>query len=470
MLDHFRDGCGVFGIYGHPEAVTLTYLGLHALQHRGQESAGIVSSDGQRLSIHKGMGLVADVFTADVLKRLRGFSAIGHVRYSTSGASTFQNAQPIKCMFRGGDLALAHNGNLVNFHSLRTHLMQKGHIFQSSSDSEVLLHLIASEGREDIIEGLMRTMKLAQGAYSLVLLGVDFLVAMRDPRGFRPLCLGRVDGSLVVASETTSLDLIGATYEREVMPGEIFVASRDGIKEFMFGGSVPVTRCVFEFIYFARPDSIVFSRQAYEVRKELGRQLALEKPVHNADVVIPVPDSGVAAGIGYAQALDLPFDMGLIRSHYVGRTFIEPEQKIRHFGVKLKLNPVSALLKDRVVVIVDDSIVRGTTSRKIVEMVRSKGAKEVHLRISSPQTRWPCFYGIDTPSKDELIASRLASEEEIAKAVTADSVGYLSVEGMYKAISGKPMNTGFCDACFTGKYPVQPESSYSPDTERGRDV
>jgi amidophosphoribosyltransferase len=470
MVDHFREGCGVFGIFGHPEAVTLTYLGLHALQHRGQESAGIVSSDGQRLSIHKGMGLVADVFTVDVLKKLRGFSAIGHVRYSTSGASSFQNAQPIKCMFRGGDLALAHNGNLVNFHTLRTLLMGKGHIFQSSSDSEVLLHLIASEGGNSIVEGLMRTMKLAEGAYSLVLLGLDFLVAMRDPRGFRPLCLGKVDGSPVVASETTSLDLIGATYEREVMPGEIIVAKADGIKGFMFEGNAPLSRCVFEFIYFARPDSIVFSKQAYEVRKELGRQLALEKPVPNADVVIPVPDSGVAAAIGFAQALDLPFDMGLIRSHYVGRTFIEPEQKIRHFGVKLKLNPVSALLRNRVVVVVDDSIVRGTTSRKIVEMVRSKGAKEVHLRISSPLTRWPCFYGIDTPSKDELIASRLQDEEEIARVVTADSVGYLSVEGMHKAISGKPVNMGFCDACFTGRYPVQIESSYSPDTERGCDV
>jgi len=470
MFDTFRDGCGVFGIYGHPEAVTLTYLGLHALQHRGQESAGIVSSNGHKLSAHKGMGLVADVFSADILKKLHGFSAIGHVRYSTSGASTFQNAQPIKCMFRGGELALAHNGNLVNFHALRDFLMQKGHIFQSSSDSEVLLHLIASEGGNDIVEGLMRTMKLAQGAFSIVLLGLDFLVAVRDPRGFRPLCIGWLDGSPVFASETTSLDLIGATYEREVMPGEIIVASRSGVEHFIYEGGEALSRCVFEFIYFARPDSIVFSKQAYEVRKELGRQLALEKPVRNADVVIPVPDSGVAAAIGYAQALDLPFDMGLIRSHYVGRTFIEPEQKIRHFGVKLKLNPVNAVLQDRVVVIVDDSIVRGTTSRKIVEMVRSKGAKEVHLRISSPPTRWPCFYGIDTPSKDELIASRLESEEEIARAVTADSVGYLSVEGMHRAISGKPVNNGYCDACFTGRYPVQVEPSYSPNTERRRNA
>ena len=457
--------CGVFGIFGHGDAAKITYLGLHALQHRGQESAGIVTANGDDLFIHRQMGLVADIFTAEVLRRLPGYHAIGHVRYSTSGSSSLQNAQPMQCHIAGGRLALAHNGNLVNFTSLRQRLMADGHVFQSTSDSEVFLHLVASAPGGNLVERVAFMMQRVRGAYSLLLLSPRELVAVRDPRGFRPLVLGRLDGSVVFASETTSLDLIGARYEREVLPGEVVAVSAAGMESCEPMEPVPPARCVFEQIYFARPDSIVFGRQAYGVRKELGRQLAREQPVPDADLVIPVPDSGVAAAIGYAEILDVPFDMGLIRSHYVGRTFIEPEQRIRHFGVKLKLNPVADLFRGRVVVIVDDSIVRGTTSRKLVEMVRSQEPRAIHLRISSPPTRWPCYYGIDTPSREELIASRFQSPEEIAAMVTADSVGYLSVEGMHRAVSGHP-NSGYCDACFTGNYPVPIESDYSPHRER----
>ncbi len=469
-MKEIHDECGVFGVFGHQDAAKIAYLGLHALQHRGQESAGIVTAEGDRLHIHRQMGLVADVFTGPVLQRLPGSHAIGHVRYSTAGSSSLQNAQPIRCLFAGGALALAHNGNLVNFHELRGDLMERGHVFHSTSDSEVLLHLVASSPGRTLADRVAHMMERAKGAYSLVLLSPAELVAVRDPRGFRPLVLGRLDGAVVVASETTSLDLIGATVEREVLPGEVVTAHRGGQ-----GGAgepvevsssqplppQPLARCVFEHIYFARPDSVVFGQQAYAVRKELGRQLAREQPVPDADLVIPVPDSGVAAAIGFAEVLDVPFDMGLIRSHYVGRTFIEPEQRIRNFGVKLKLNPVSNLFRNRVVVIVDDSIVRGTTSRKIVEMVRSQNPRAVHLRISSPPTRWPCFYGIDTPSQEELIASRLPTMREIADAVTADSVGYLSVSGLHRAVSGQASG-GYCDACFTGNYPIPVEPGYRP--------
>lgn len=471
-LKEIHDECGVFGVFGHQDAAKIAYLGLHALQHRGQESAGIVTADGDRLHIHRQMGLVADVFTGPVLQRLPGSHAIGHVRYSTAGSSSLQNAQPIRCLFAGGALALAHNGNIVNFHELRRDLMQRGHVFHSTSDSEVLLHLVASSPGRTLADRVTHMMERAKGAYSLVLLSPSELVAVRDPRGFRPLVLGRLDGAVVVASETTSLDLIGAKVEREVLPGEVVTAHRGGeggepveVASIQPLPPQPLARCVFEHIYFARPDSIVFGQQAYAVRKELGRQLAREQPVPDADLVIPVPDSGVAAAIGFAEVLDVPFDMGLIRSHYVGRTFIEPEQRIRHFGVKLKLNPVSNLFRNRVVVIVDDSIVRGTTSRKIVEMVRSQNPRAVHLRISSPPTRWPCFYGIDTPSREELVASRLTTMEEIAEVVTADSVGYLSVPGMHRAVSGQASG-GYCDACFTGDYPIPVEPEYRPHQDR----
>ncbi len=460
-MKDIHDECGVFGIYGHPDAATLGYLGLHALQHRGQESAGIATSDGEDVRLYKQMGLVADVFNVDVLKTLTGTSAIGHVRYSTAGSSTLLNAQPMKCMYAGGSIALAHNGNLTNFATLRHQLLARGHLFQSSSDSEILLQLVAAHYAPTLTDRVAAMMTQARGAYSLVILTADQMLAVRDPHGFRPLVLGRLDGAPVVASETTSLNLIGATYEREIEPGEIFVAGPKGETSSQPITSPRLARCVFEQIYFARPDSIVFGKQVNTTRTEFGRQLAREQPVPNADVVIPVPDSGTPAAIGYAEQMNVPFAMGLIRSHYVGRTFIEPEQRIRHFGVKLKLAPVPEVLKDRVVVVVDDSIVRGTTSQKIVEMVRARGAREVHMRISSPPTRWPCFYGIDTPSRKELIAARLESLDEIARELTADSVGYLSVEGMHRVVSGGG-GDGYCDACFTGRYPVPVEDQYSP--------
>lgn len=465
-MHHFHEECGVFGVFGHPDAATVAYLGLHALQHRGQESAGIVTSDGHTLHLYRQMGLVADVFTAEALKRLPGSAAIGHVRYSTAGSSTLQNAQPIRALFHGGELAIAHNGNLPNCNRLRRELMARGHIFRSTSDTEVLLHLLSSSSGS-LLERIATMMRVAPAAYSLVMLTTDRLVALRDPHGFRPLVIGRLDGAVVVASETTSLDLIGASYEREIEPGEVVMVSGEGKVETHYPlPRMEPHRCIFEYIYFARPDSLVFGRVTYAVRKEMGRQLAREQCVPYADMVVPVPDSGVAAAIGYAEEAGLPFDMGLIRSHYVGRTFIEPEQGIRHFGVKLKLNPVRELLRGRCVVVIDDSIVRGTTSRKIVQMVRNAGAREVHLRISSPPTSWPCYFGIDTPLRDELIAARISSIKDLAAELTADSVGYLSVEGMHRAVGSN--GDGFCDACFTGHYPVPLEEYVGAHEERGR--
>ncbi|NOZ01848.1 MAG: amidophosphoribosyltransferase [Deltaproteobacteria bacterium] len=459
-MNGFHDECGVFGVFGHPDAAKITYLGLHGLQHRGQESAGIATSDGGRLHLHRQMGLVVDVFSEEVLAALPGDSAIGHVRYSTAGSSSLQNAQPIRCEFAGGALALAHNGNIINSDKLQDILKNRGHVFQSSSDSEVLLHLVADSYDDELIHGVTGMMNKALGAYSTVMLSPRELIIVRDPRGFRPLVIGQLDDALIVASETTSLDLIGASVEREVEPGEVITVDENGVRTFRPFGRTELSRCVFEHIYFARPDSIVFGQQAYTVRKELGRQLAREQPVEGADLVIPVPDSGVSAAIGFSEVQDAPFDMGLVRSHYVGRTFIEPEQRIRHFGVKLKLNPVPELVRDRVVVVVDDSIVRGTTSRKIVEMVRSCGPKSVHMRISSPPTTWPCYYGIDTPSRDELIAANM-SIDQITESTTADSVGYLSVAGMHRAVSGSSSD-GYCDACFTGNYPVKTKKDWPP--------
>ena len=458
-MKSIHDECGVFGIFGHEGASTLAYLGLHALQHRGQESAGIAASDGGKVLVYKQMGLVGDIFSADVLAGLPGDRAIGHVRYSTAGSSSLLNAQPMLCQYSGGDLALAHNGNIVNAGSLKWRMMSNGHLFQSSSDSEVLLHTIVSHPGPGLADRVAAMMEEVRGAYSLVLMGRDEMVAVRDPYGFRPLVLGNLDGATVVASETTALNLIGAVYEREVEPGEIVIVSRRGRESVRPVRAPRLARCVFEHIYFARPDSVVFDRQVYTMRSLFGRQLALEQPVPNADVVIPVPDSGVSAANGFAREIGVPFDMGLIRSHYVGRTFIEPEQRIRHFGVKLKLAAVEAVIRNRVVVVVDDSIVRGTTSKKIVQMVRANGAREVHLRISSPPTRWPCYYGIDTPCREELIAARLHDTSAIARELTADSVGYLSVAGMHKVVSGGS-GDGWCDACFTGRYPVPPDEGY----------
>jgi amidophosphoribosyltransferase len=442
--------CGIFGIVGHPEASNLTYLGLHALQHRGQESAGIVASDGQSLRAHREMGLVADIFTAPVLEQLPGSSAIGHVRYSTAGVSQLKNAQPLTVEYVGGQLAVAHNGNLVNAQELRTALEADGAIFQSDSDTEVVIHLIARSKQPTFEKKVVEALAKVKGAYSILFLTGDKLVAVRDPSGFRPLVLGMLKNGWVLASETTALDLIEAEFLRELEAGEMVVIDQTGLHASQPFPPTRLGRCIFEHVYFAKPDSVLFGSSVYEVRKELGRQLAKEQPAPGADLVIAVPDSGVPAAIGYAQESGIPYDVGLIRSHYVGRTFIEPQQSIRHFGVKLKLSAVRQVLKGKRVVVVDDSIVRGTTSRKIVKMLKAAGALEVHLRISSPPTQWPCFYGIDTPSRHELIASS-HSVEEIARYVTADTLGYITLEGLGTAVGDRERNT-FCTACFSGQY------------------
>lgn len=447
--DRFSDECGVFGIYGHPEAANMTYLGLYALQHRGQESAGIVSSDGKRLHVKKDMGLVADVFSEGDIERLYGDAAIGHVRYSTTGDSLVNNAQPFVVEYSHGGIAVAHNGNLVNAMILRDEFEAHGAIFQSSMDTEIIVHLIASCTESSFVDRIIYALDRVKGSYSLLFLTNDSMIAVRDPSGFRPLLLGRLKGAYVVASETCAFDLIEAEFIREIEPGEVLVINRSGTTSIKPFRSVPYTPCVFEFIYFARPDSYIFGANVYSVRKRFGRILAEEHGI-DADMVIPVPDSGLPAAIGYAEASGLPFELGLVRNHYVGRTFIEPKDSIRHFGVKIKLNAVSEIFKGKRVVVVDDSIVRGTTSRKIIKMIRNAGAKEVHLRISSPPTICPCYYGIDTPRKEELIAAN-SSLDKIKEFVTSDTLGYLSVEGMYRAVG---RGGSFCDACFTGRYPV----------------
>ena len=449
MYDKFHEECGVFGIYGHADAANLTYLGLYALQHRGQESAGIVSTDGKKLYSEKSMGLVADIFTEDRIKKLPGNAAIGHNRYSTTGDSISINIQPILVNFAMGGLAIAHNGNLVNAGILKAELEAYGSIFQSTMDSEVIIHLIAQSRLSNLNERIVDALQHVQGAYSLLLLAEDKLIGVRDPHGFRPLVLGEVGGAYVLASETCALDLIEATYIREIEPGEMVVINGSGIQStFPFKRATP-SHCIFEFIYFARPDSYVFGQNVYSIRKEFGRQLARETGVQ-ADVVIPVPDSGVPAALGYAEEAGIPFGLGLIRNHYVGRTFIEPRQAIRHFGVKIKLNPVRDVLKGKRVVVVDDSIVRGTTSKKIIKMIRNAGASEIHMRISSPPTMFPCYYGIDTPTRQELIASS-HNIEEIRKYITADTLGYITLDGVRKVVD-RPIN--YCVACFCGDYPV----------------
>ncbi|MGE5443394.1 MAG: amidophosphoribosyltransferase [Ignavibacteriales bacterium] len=451
-----KEECGVFGIYGHPEAANLTYLGLHSLQHRGQESAGIVTSDGTHLYTHREMGLVSDIFTEEVLSRLPGKNAIGHVRYSTTGSSHIKNSQPIVVTYSRGEIAIAHNGNLTNARALREELEHSGAIFQSTTDTEVIVHLIARSQEESLIKRIIEALIKCRGAYSLLFLSPEFMIATRDPYGFRPLVMGRLGDTTVVASETCAFDLIEAEFVREVEPGEILVISPKGTESIKPFPEVGHAHCVFEFIYFARPDSFIFGRNVYQVRKEFGKQLAREQPA-DADIVVAVPDSGVPAAMGYSEESGLPLELGLLRSHYVGRTFIEPQQSIRNFGVKLKLNAIRDVLSEKRVVIVDDSIVRGTTSRKIVKMIRAAGAREVHMRISSPPMCFSCYYGVDTPIREELIASSL-NVEEINKYITSDTLGYLSLEGVikavesYKALEGKE---NFCDACFTGNYPVE---------------
>ncbi len=410
MFDKLHEECGVFGIFGHPDAANLTYLGLYSLQHRGQESAGIVSSDGKQLFGEKSMGLVADIFDEERIKKLPGHMAIGHNRYSTTGDSVAINIQPILVNFALGGLAVAHNGNLVNAGILKDELEAYGSIFQSTMDTEVIIHLIAQSRMATLHERIVDALSHVQGSYSLLLITEHEMIAVRDPHGFRPFSLAELDGAYVVASETCAFDLIEATYIRDIAPGEMVVINSSGLtSSFPFKTAEP-SHCIFEFIYFARPDSMVFGQNVYTIRKAFGRQLARETGVE-ADVVIAVPDSGVPAALGYSEESGIPFDFGLIRNHYVGRTFIEPRQTIRHFGVKIKLNPVKDALKGKRVVVVDDSIVRGTTSKKIIKMIRNAGAAEVHMRISSPPTSYPCFYGIDTPTRQELIASTHSIEE-----------------------------------------------------------
>ena len=455
MSDKFHDECAVMGIYGHPEASNMVYLGLYALQHRGQESCGIVSSDGKGLISHRQMGLVADAFKEDVIKRLEGMSAIGHNRYSTTGQSHLKNAQPFVVEYSQGPIAISHNGNLVNGALLREELERSGSIFQSTTDTEVIIHLIATSKEISLMGRIVEALSRARGAYSLVFLTLDKLIAARDPYGFRPLVLGKFPegknrGAYVFASETCALDLIEAEFIRDVEPGEIITISPDGMESLKPFPPAPHAKCIFEYIYFARPDSKLFGHNVYQVRKALGRQLARESAVP-ADLVTPVPDSGVPAAIGYAEESKIPLEFGLIRNHYVGRTFIEPQQTIRNFGVKIKLNAQRDVLNGKRVVVVDDSIVRGTTSRKIIRMLRDAGAQEVHMRISSPATISPCYYGIDTPTRSELIAST-NSVEEIRRYIEADTLAYFSNEGMYAYFGDK--REGFCDACFTAKYPV----------------
>ncbi len=456
--------CGIVGIYNHPEAAKIAYLGLYALQHRGQESAGIVTADGKNLFTHREMGLVADIFSEETFKKLPGTASIGHVRYSTAGESALKNCQPFIVDYARGGIAVAHNGNLVNALTIKSEFEAHGSIFQSTMDTEIIIHLIASSKQNSLLDRVVYALERLKGAYSLLFLTETRMIAARDPHGFRPLVLGDLNGSPIVASETCALDLIEAKFVRDIEPGEVIVIDKNGIHSHKPFQKVKPSKCIFEHIYFARPDSTLDNLNVYETRKGFGRELAKEHPV-DADLVIPVPDSGVPAAIGYSEESKIPFQMGLIRNHYVGRTFIEPSDSIRHFGVKVKLNAVRDLIRGKRVIMIDDSIVRGTTSRKIIKMVREAGAKEVHFRISSPATRWPCFYGIDTPNRSELIAAS-HSVEEIQKYLTCDSLAYLSPENLY--YFQKNTSEGFCDACFTGNFPVPLQDFQNSGEFRGR--
>jgi amidophosphoribosyltransferase len=453
-----RESCGVFGIYGHEDAAKLTYFGLYALQHRGQESAGIVSSTGKEVHEYKQMGLVTDVFNEDILNRLTGHMAMGHVRYSTTGSSVFKNAQPFVVHHAGRTLAIGHNGNLINARRLRSELEQRGSIFQTTMDSEIIVHLIARNIHKGMEEALARTMLEIKGAYSCILMTEDQLIAIRDPNGWRPLCLGKLKDAHVVASETCALDLIDAEYVRDIEPGEMVIVDEGGLRSIKPFSERPKSFCIFEFIYFARPDSNIFGRNVYAVRKKLGRRLAEEYPLIKADFAMPLPDSGSYAAIGFCQASGIPMEMGVIRNHYVGRTFIQPSQSMRDFGVKVKLNPVRGLLKGKQVVIVEDSIIRGTTSRMRIKTLRQAGAEKIHMMVSCPPHRFPCFYGIDFSTRGELIACE-HTVEEIQNYIGADSLCYLSMKGMLEA-TGLPAES-FCLACFNGHYPLEPEDDFS---------
>jgi amidophosphoribosyltransferase len=449
MSDEAREHCGLFGIYNHPEAAQLTYLGLFSLQHRGEESAGIVTSDGKILTKQIGMGLVEDVFNEQILAQLKGNLAIGHTRYSTTGSSRVQNAQPLQVDYSRGSIAIAHNGNLINALLLRDELEAHGSIFQTTIDSEVILHLLADPKHAHFEEGLVDTLRKLEGAFSILIMREDSLVGIRDSRGFRPLCLGKLGDSMVLASESCALDLIGAQFVREIEPGEVVIIDRDGVRSIKPFDAVTPSQCIFEHVYFARPDSIVFGESVHLVRQALGKQLAKEHPA-DADVVIAIPDSGTSAALGYSKESGIPFEIGMMRNHYVGRTFIQPRQHTRDFQVRVKFNPVKAALKGKRVVVVDDSIVRGTTCRARLKSIREAGAKEIHMRVSCPPIQNPCFYGIDFPTKDELIANT-HSLEEIQKFLEVDSLGYMSIEGLLSAVKEKE---NFCTACYSGKYPI----------------
>ncbi|MBT7954806.1 MAG: amidophosphoribosyltransferase [Rhodospirillaceae bacterium] len=454
--DHFHEECGVFGIFDHKDSAAHTALGLHALQHRGQEAAGIVSTDGQQFHSHRALGLVGDIFgSQEVMNRLSGSSAIGHNRYSTAGETVLRNVQPIFAEFEFGGLGIGHNGNLTNAFTLRKRLVERGCIFQSTMDTEIIVHLIAISQFSTVFDRMIDALRHVEGAYSLVALTKDALIGVRDPLGVRPLVLGRIDGAYIMCSETCALDIIGAEYIRDVDPGEIVIVDADGIRSIKPFTKEPKRLCIFEYIYFARPDSNVEGHNVYQVRKQIGAELARESHV-DADIVVPVPDSGVPAAIGYAEQSALPFELGIIRNHYVGRTFIEPTDQIRHLGVKLKHNANRGYLEGKRVVLVDDSIVRGTTSEKIVEMVRAAGAKEVHMRISSPPTTHSCYYGIDTPEREKLLASSL-DVEAMAKHIDADSLSFISMNGLYRAVGEENRIDDapqYCDACFSGEYPI----------------
>lgn len=448
-----REECGIYGIYGCEEAANFTYLGLYSLQHRGQESAGIVTTDGERLYRYAGMGQVSHVFTKEKLGELTGHAAIGHNRYSTTGASFLRNAQPIRMESNLGSIALAHNGNIVNAWAVRKELEQTGSIFQTTVDSEVIFHLMARSGKQDILEALSLALQRINGAYSLLVLTKDSIFAVRDPNGFRPLVFGkRNDGSFVFASETCAFDITDTQYIREVEPGELVQINKKGIKSYFPFESRQESLCIFEHIYFARPDSRIYDQSVYEIRKNLGRNLAIEHPA-DADVVVSIPDSSNVAAMGYAEQSGIPYTMGLIRSHYIGRTFIEPEQRIRDFGARIKYNVIRNAVEGKRVVLVDDSIMRGTTSRKIIKMIRQAGATEIHVRISAPPTKYPCYYGIDIPTRQELIAST-HTLEEIIKYLRVDSLGYMSLEYSHGAVATDTVSHNWCDACFSGEYPV----------------
>jgi len=454
--DKLHEECGVFGVFGHPDAAALTALGLHALQHRGQEAGGIVSFDGEQFHTERHVGLIGDTFTQRaVIDRLPGTRAIGHVRYPTHGGSIERNIQPLFAGFSGGGFAVAHNGNLTNAVTLQDRLQRNGSIFQSTSDTEVILHLIATSRRERLIDKVTDALREVEGAYSLVCLSGKKMIGCRDPLGVRPLVLGDLDGATILASETCALDIIGARFVRDIEPGEMVIVTPEGIESRRPFPAARPRFCIFEYVYFARPDSSVEGRGVYEIRKRIGAELAREAPAA-ADLVVPVPDSGTPAAIGFAEAAGIPFDLGIIRNHYVGRTFIEPSDAIRHMGVRLKHNANRDILAGKRVVLVDDSIVRGTTSLKIVQMVRDAGAAEVHMRIASPPTTDSCFYGVDTPEKKQLIAARM-SVEEMAKFIKVDSLGFLTIDGLYRAVGEAKRDAAapqFCDACFTGAYPI----------------